>query len=174
MHSILFRNSFVLLLARISTQIGTAVFTIVLARRLGITGFGEYALIAALIYVANSLTTFGTDMALIREIAAQDDLSSLPAALIIQLALSVLLIAAIWFWGDLIPNQSLETILALKIYILSLIPLAFFTVFTTALRGKQRMGAYAVLNLMAAGLQASLILLPGITLLKISTFLLVI
>src|SRR5271157_2618085 len=95
MHSILFRNSFVLLLARIGTQIGTAVFTVVLARRLGITGFGEYALIAALIYVANSLTTFGTDMALIREIAAQDDLSSLPAALIIQLALSVLLIAAI-------------------------------------------------------------------------------
>ncbi len=174
MRSILFRNSFVLLLARIGTQIGTAVFTVVLARRLGITGFGEYALIAALIYVANSLTTFGTDMALIREIAAQDDLSSLPAALIIQLALSVLLIAAIWFWGDLIPNQSLETILALKIYILSLIPLAFFTVFTTALRGKQRMGAYAVLNLMAAGLQASAIFLPGITLLAISIFLLVI
>jgi O-antigen/teichoic acid export membrane protein len=174
MRSILFRNSFALLLARIGTQIGTAAFTIVLARRLGITGFGEYALIAALIYVANSLTTFGTDMALIREIAAQDDLSSLPAALIIQLALSVLLIAAIWIWGELIPNQSLETVLALKIYILSLIPLAFFTVFTTALRGKQRMGAYAVLNLMAAGLQASAILLPGITLLTISIFLLAI
>jgi len=174
MRSILFRNSFALLLARIGTQLGTAVFTIVLARRLGITGFGEYALIAALIYVANSLTTFGTDMALIREIAARDDLSSLPAALIIQLVLSILLIAVIWLGGGLIPNQSLETLLALKIYILSLIPLAFFTVFTTALRGKQRMEAYAVLNLMAAGLQASAIFLPGITLLTISIFLLMI
>ncbi len=168
------QNSLWMILARFGAQALTVLFTVVLARRLGTVGFGEYAFIAALIYVANSLTTFGTDMVLIREIAARDDLSRLPAALALQLVLSVLLIVAVWSLGSRIPNQSAAAILALRIYSVSLIPLAFFTVFSTALRGTQRMDAYAVLNLIVPALQAGVVLLPGINLLILCTFLLVI
>src|ERR1700690_664246 len=109
------KNSLWMILSRFGAQGLAVIFTVVLARRMGSAGFGEYAFIAALIYVANSLTTFGTDMVLIREIAAQDDLSGLPAALMIQLVLSALRITAIWLFAARIPNQSTETILALKI-----------------------------------------------------------
>src|SRR5258708_28095634 len=137
MLSRLVRHSIWLLLARLGTQLGAALFTILLARRLGTAGFGEYAFIAAIIFVENALTTFGTDMLLIREIAARADLSRLANALQIQLVLSIALIAMAWLFGAWIPNQSPEVIVALKIYSLALIPMAFFTVFTTALRGKQ-------------------------------------
>ncbi len=166
------RNSLWMILSRFGAQGLTVVFAVALARRLGSAGFGEYAFIAALVYVANSLTTFGTDMVLIREIAARDDLSGLPAALTLQLLLSALLILAVWLFGPHIPNQSAATILALRIYALSLIPLAFFTVFSTALRGLQRMDAYAALNLILAALQASLVLIPHIDLVGLSILLL--
>lgn len=164
------RNSVWMVLSRFAAQGLAVVFTVVLARRLGSAGFGEYAFIAALIYVANSLTTFGTDMVLIRRIAAQDDLSPLPAALAVQLALSTLVILAAWGFGAHIPNQSPETVLALRIYVLALIPMAFFTVFSTALRGKQRMDAYAVLNLLIAALQAAVVLVRNLDLVTLSVF----
>jgi O-antigen/teichoic acid export membrane protein len=163
-------NSLWMILSRFGAQGLAVVFTVFLARRLGSAGFGEYAFIAALIYVANALTTFGTDMVLIREIAAQNDLSRLPAALMIQFILSALLISTAWLLGAQIPNQSPETILALKIYILSLIPLAFFTVCTTALRGVQRMDAYALLNVISAALQVGVVLLPKISLIGLAIF----
>jgi O-antigen/teichoic acid export membrane protein len=40
--------------------------TVVLAARLGVTGLGEYALVSAVVFVANVATTFGTDMVLVR------------------------------------------------------------------------------------------------------------
>src|SRR5512140_236414 len=166
------KNSLWMILSRFGAQALTVVFTIVLARRLGSAGFGAYAFIAALVYVANSLTTFGTDMLLIREIAARDDLSRLPAALALQLLLSAFLIGAMVLFGALIPNQGAQAVVALRIYSLSLIPLAFFTVFTTALRGRQRMDAYATLNVIGAALLACVILLPGIDLIRLSVFIL--
>lgn len=165
------RNSLWMILSRFGVQGLSILFTVVLARRLGSAGFGEYAFIAALIYVANSLTTFGTDMVLIREIAARDDMSRLPSALAIQLLLSALLIGGTFMFGARIPNQSTETVLALRIYVLSLIPLAFFTVFTTALRGQQRMREYAVLSAAAALLQAAIVLVPGIDLVRLCALL---
>lgn len=147
------RNSLWALLARIGAQGMAALFTIVLARRLGSAGFGEYAVIATVIFIGNMLTTFGTDMSLIRGIAAQGDLSLLPAALFIQLGLSLALIALLWLAAPLLPIHSASGILALRVYSLVMIPLAFFTVFTSALRGRQAMGAYAALNLSAAFLQ---------------------
>src|SRR5690348_10935688 len=90
------RNSLWLLAARIGTQGLAVLFTVLLARRLGANGFGEYAFMAAVIFIGNTLTTFGTDMLLIRDIAARDDFSRLPAALFLQLALSVLFIALTW------------------------------------------------------------------------------
>ena len=159
LQSHLAKNSLWMILSRFAAQGSAVVFTILLARRLGSSAFGEYAFIAAVIFVANALTTFGTDMLLIREIAAKDDLSGLPMALILQLVLSFLFIAFVWLFGNWIPNQGDETITALKIYGLAFIPLAFFTVFTTALRGKQLMGAYGLLNIILPLLQIGAVLL---------------
>jgi O-antigen/teichoic acid export membrane protein len=156
-HAPLVKNSLWLLMARIGTQGATVLFTVLLARRLGSAGFGEYAFIAAVIFVGNMLTTFGTDMTLIREIAAHDNLSQLPAALLIQLGFSIVVILIIWYGTPFLPHQSMESILALRVYSFSLFPLAFFTVFTTALRGKQQMDAYTWLNLIGSFLQLALV-----------------
>jgi O-antigen/teichoic acid export membrane protein len=155
-YSPLVKNSLWLLIARIGTQGATVLFTILLARRLGSAGFGEYAFIAAVIFVGNMLTTFGTDMTLIREIAAHDDLSQLPAALLIQLGFSIVLILVIWIGAPLLPRQSEGSVMALRVYSFALIPLAFFTVFTIALRGKQQMDAYTWLNLIGSFLQLAM------------------
>lgn len=162
-----------MILSRSIAQGLAVVFTILLARRLGSADFGAYAFIAAIIFVANALTTFGTDMLLIREIAARDDLSGLPLALFAQLVLSLIFIAAVWLFGMWIPNQNSETIFALRIYCLALIPLAFFTVFTTALRGKQFMDAYALLNIIISALQVvAVLILREKNLILLSSFLL--
>jgi O-antigen/teichoic acid export membrane protein len=159
MKSRLTKNSLWMILSRAAAQGLAVIFTILLARQLGSDGFGAYAFIAAILFVANALTTFGTDMLLIREIAAKDDLSGLPAALALQLALSFVCIALVWGFGAQIPNQSQETLTALKIYSLTLIPLACFTVFTTALRGKQLMDVYALLNILVSALQVGAVLI---------------
>jgi O-antigen/teichoic acid export membrane protein len=150
------KNSLWLFIARLGTQGAMVLFTIILARRLGSVGFGEYAFISAIIFVANMLTTFGTDMSVIREIAARENLSQLPAALLIQLVISLILIILIWFSAPFFPNQGPESILALRVYTFALIPLSFFTVFTTALRGKQQMDAYTWLNLTGSFFQLAL------------------
>ena len=139
------KNSLWLLAARIGAQ-ALALATLLLARKLGSTGFGEYVFFTTIIFIANVLTTCGTDMYFIREIAARDDLSRLPAALWIQLLLSAFLIAGALAAAPLLPNQSADSILALQIYSLALIPMSFSSVFATALRGKQRMDLYALLN----------------------------
>jgi O-antigen/teichoic acid export membrane protein len=141
------KDSAWMIVSRFGAQGLAVIFTVLIARRLGNTGFGEYAFVAALIFVANALTTFGTDMLLIREIAAKDDLSRLPSALLIQLLLSGVFILAVWLGGGYIANQSNEAILALRIYSLALIPLAFFSIFTTLLRGEQRIDTYTILVL---------------------------
>jgi O-antigen/teichoic acid export membrane protein len=63
----------------------------------------------------------------------------------------------VWAFSAWIPNQSPETITALKIYSLALIPFAFFTVFTTALRGVQRMAAYTLLTIVLSMLQVGVV-----------------
>ncbi len=130
-----------------------ALCTLLIARRLGEVGLGEYAFVASVIFLANVLTTFGVDMLLIREIAAGEGLAHLPAALLIQLGLSTLFVGLTFFGAPLLPGQSHEVVLALQIYSLALFPLAFFTIFTAALRGKEQMGGYAALNLATSFLQ---------------------
>ncbi len=149
------KNSTWMLLSRLGAQGLAVIFTVLLARQLGSQGFGEYAFIAAAIYLGNALTTFGSDMLLIREIAGQGNLARLPAALILQLVLSVLFISFTFLAAPLLPNQGQEAIAGLQVYSLSLIPLALFSVFTTALRGKQDMSAYMLLNLASALLQVA-------------------
>jgi O-antigen/teichoic acid export membrane protein len=165
------KNSVWLMLSRFLSQGLAVVFTVLLAHRLGVASFGGFAFITAIIFVSNALTTFGTDMLLIREIAARDDFSRLPAALLVQLALSFLFIALVWLAAPFISNQSDETIRALQIYSFALIPLAFFSICTTALRGKQRMDAYMLLNLFAAALPMGMLFLRSFSLVEIAVFL---
>jgi O-antigen/teichoic acid export membrane protein len=171
----LLTHTFWLTASRFAAQALMVMFTLLLARRLGSEGFGSYAFIAAVVLIGNALTTFGTDMHLIRGIAANGDLSALPAALAIQLGLSTLFIAAVWLAAPHLPNQSAEAIRALEVYSLALLPLAFFSIFTTALRGKNQMGAYAALNVASAILQVALIgflLGPGGSLTTVAVLLL--
>jgi len=148
-------NSFWLLLARLITQAQLILFTVLVARGLGVNGFGQYAFIAALIVLGNVATTFGTDTLLIREVArtrpADDGL--IPAALWIQLALSVAWLIVVVIGAGALSGQSPEVVLALKVYSLSLIPLAFFTVFTAVLRAHERMEVYLLLNVVVAFVQ---------------------
>jgi len=157
MNNRLGRNSLWLLASRLGTQMLMVLFTVLLARRLGSTGFGEYALLAATIFIGNMLTTFGTDMLLMREIASHRDFSQLLAALMLQLGLSVLFVVLVAFGAPFFPNQNPSPILALRIYSLALFPLAFYTVFTSALRGMELMNSYALLSLASAFLQVALI-----------------
>jgi O-antigen/teichoic acid export membrane protein len=143
--------------SRFGSQVLLAMYTIVLARRLGSAGFGGYAFVAAVILLGNTLTTFGTDMHLIRRIAATRDLSALPPALFIQLGLSAVFIAAVLTLSPYLPNQSPDTIRGLQLYSLALIPLAIHTIFTTALRGLSEMGAYAMIVFAGALAQAGLV-----------------
>jgi len=153
------RNSLWLFMARVGAQVSMVIVTYLLARRLGTAGFGEYAFIATVIVVGNTLTTFGSDMYLIREIAAKADFSELPSVLVLQLILSCLFIAFIFLLAPYLPNQTVDSVLALKVYSIALIPLAFFTVFTSALRGTQRMRAYAWLSFAIPVLQVVAILI---------------
>jgi O-antigen/teichoic acid export membrane protein len=147
MFSRLTLNSLWLLIARISTQVGLALFTILLARQFGSSVFGEYTFIASIGVIGNVLTTFGTDMLLIREIAGTGKQTDIFPALVIQIFLSAIFIAVVVIVSPQMSNLDLEAVSALRIYSLSMIPLAFFTVFTTILRGKQQMISYASLNM---------------------------
>lgn len=150
-------------------------FTVLLARRLGSAGFGEYAFLAATIFIGNLLTTFGTDMLLMREIASRGDLSRLPAALLLQLSLSALFVALVMFGAPFFPNQSANAVLALRIYSLALFPLAFYTVFTSALRGLEHMNSYALLSLASVLLQVAIVaFLPTNSLVTLAIWLLVV
>jgi O-antigen/teichoic acid export membrane protein len=147
------RNSLWLLIARMGAQLSLVIVTYLLARRLGPVGFGEYAFIAAAIVIGNTLTTFGSDMYLIREIASKSDFSELLPVLILQLLLSLLFIGFTYLLAPYFPNQTSESLSALKVFSFALIPLAFFTVFTSMLRGAQKMTEYALLNFVIPVLQ---------------------
>jgi O-antigen/teichoic acid export membrane protein len=154
-------NSIWLLLARLFTQVQLVVFTLLVARGLGVEGFGQYAFVAALIFLGNVATTFGTDTLLIREVArhrteARDQQaggSLIAAALWIQLLLSVVWLVVVAIGANALNGQPPEVVLALKVYSLSLIPLAFFTVFTAVLRAHERMDLYLLLNVVVAFVQ---------------------
>jgi O-antigen/teichoic acid export membrane protein len=139
--------------ARLGSQLVSALMAILVARQLGQAGLGAYAFFSAVILTGNLLTTYGTDTLLIRELARSRDPRSplLAAALWVQIGLSAAFAAGVWLLGDHLPNQSGETILALKVFSLALFPLAFYSVFSAALRAWERMELYTLANLAAAG-----------------------
>lgn len=146
-------NSLWLLGARFGSQALMLLFTVLVARYLGETGLGQYAFIASVIFVGNVLTTFGLDTLLIRDVSAAragDDRQideTLSAALLVQIGLSLLFAAAIWLFAGLLPNQTAETLTAFRIAVLSLLPLAFSTVYSAVLRAYERMDLYMAFNL---------------------------
>lgn len=127
--------------------------TVVLATRLGVAGLGGYGLIAAIVFVANVATTYGTDMVLIREVAGAGRVELWGAALAVQLGLSAVAGATIWALAPLLPGQPPGAGAALRILALSLGPAAVYSVCSAALRGLGRMGVHAVLGVITAGLQ---------------------
>jgi O-antigen/teichoic acid export membrane protein len=131
------------------------VLTVLVARRLGEAVFGQYTLIASLVVLGNVFTTFGTDTLLIRQVAQsrRADSPQLSAALSLQVVFSLLFVTGVWLWTAVAPQKSPEFATALRLYSLSLFPLAFFSVYTAALRGFERMDLYLAASLATAVLQ---------------------
>lgn len=149
------KNTAWLAAARLGSQLLSALMAILVARQLGQAGLGAFAFFSAVVLTGNVLTTFGTDTLLIRELAGSRDPRSprLAAALWLQIGLSALFAAAVWLAGDYLPNQTGETVLALKLFSLALFPLAFYSVFSAALRAWERMELFTLANLATAGAQ---------------------
>lgn len=163
-------NSFWLLAARLGAQALGLLFTAALARALGEAGLGQFAFISAVLFIGNAVTTFGLDTLLIREVAgARSTAHGVPegryathpaaitavaqtisAALLIQLALSALFVSGLWLVAPRLPNQTPETLAALRVAALALFPLAFATVDSALLRTHERMAFYFVFSLATA------------------------
>jgi O-antigen/teichoic acid export membrane protein len=144
--------------SRFGSQILAITSNVLLARYLGAVGFGEYAFISAIVMIGNAFSTFGTDMVLIRRISSRRNYSDLGSALMMQLLISLIFIIGIFVFYSIFPVTS-----SLLIYSFSLIPLAFFTVFTIVLRGAQEMQSFSILHFLSAILQllAALLLILG-------------
>src|SRR3989304_6166517 len=149
------KNTGWLFVGRLGSQALAFVFTILIARRLGESGLGQYAFVASVVYLGNLATTFGTDMLIMREVAAHRDATVLPASLLVQLGLSLPFILLVFLVAPFIPNQSPDIIRALLLYSLALLPLAVYSVFSAALRGLERMAAFTWLNLLNGVLLAA-------------------
>ncbi|HZD58633.1 MAG TPA: flippase [Anaerolineales bacterium] len=167
-----------LVLSRISSQALAAVLVIFVARRLGQSGLGQYAFITAVVFLGNTVSTFGLDTLVIRAIGRgrRMDGALLGAALWLQLALSLAFVIAIKLSASLLPGKTPETLLSLQIYSLSLIPLAFYTLFSAVLRAFERMDLFLVLNLISGLIQAGggiVLLLAGARLFSFMVYLLV-
>jgi O-antigen/teichoic acid export membrane protein len=147
-------NALWLMLGRVLAQALAVLATALMARRFGADGFGQFAWVGALVFVANVFTTFGTDSLLIREIARtrRTDGALLPGALWLQGALSALCIVpaavyAVW--------QPSPVSYMLALYSLSLLPLAPYSVVSAVLRGQERMDRFMLLSVAGALAQAA-------------------
>ncbi len=171
------RNAAWLFIGRLGSQVLLVIFTLILARRLGEVGFGEYFFITSVVFLGNLTSTFGTDMLIMRELAAKHEATLLPASVVIQVGISIAFILAVFLLAPVLPNQSTQAVAALRIYTLSLIPLAFYTVCSSVLRGMERMDSFTALNLANGALLVTLALLfiqPASSLLGLFTWLLIV
>ena len=71
---------------------------------------------SAVLLLGNAATTFGTDMHLIREIAASGDETLLSPALVLQLLLSAAFIGMVFLAAAFLPFLSSDGIVAMRIY----------------------------------------------------------
>lgn len=168
-------NSVWLTAARLGSQVLLLLFTILVARRMGESSLGGFAYMAAVIFIGNVFSTFGTDMLLMREIAAHRDFSLLVPSTILQLVLSALFIGLVLLFFPLLPEQGPQFAAAVRLYSLALFPLAIYTISSAVLRGMEYMQPYMWLNLLLAGLHVGLawwLIRPDSSLLVLSWILL--
>ena len=145
-------NSLWLLFARVLTQGLSVLFIAIVARNLGVRIFGQYTILASIVYLGNVFTTYGVDVLLIREMARERQITQLAStALWVQIYLS-LLWCVIFLIGSF-PFLTRELTVTLFLYNLSLLPLAFYTVCSSTLRAFERMDLFMGINLCGALLQ---------------------
>ena len=144
--------------AQITGQALGLVMTLILARRLGLVGFGEYALVSAVFYVANVGTTFGTDMVLVRDIAASRQTRTTAAATVVQLGLSIVVVCVLWLAAPLFAAGHHDVVTALRVISLSLLPGALYGVCTAVLRGMGMMRVYAVVGVASVAVPAAAVI----------------
>ncbi|MCQ3938773.1 MAG: hypothetical protein DPW18_17255 [Chloroflexi bacterium] len=138
------RDSTWLLLARLTAQGLAVLFTVVIARKLGVDGFGQFSFIASLLLVGNTFTNFGTDTFLIRETARANRVNEIAAqSLALQLFLSALYCLAMPAFRNT----------PLLVYSLALFPLAVFSVNNALLRALNRMDLFWLLSLLNGAFQ---------------------
>jgi O-antigen/teichoic acid export membrane protein len=109
------KNTAWLLAGRLAAQGMAMLFTILIARRLGEAGLGQYAFVTSVLFVGNLTPTFGTDMLIMREVAGKRDLRVVPASLALQLGLSVFFIGLTFAFAALLPSEGSQEATALQI-----------------------------------------------------------
>lgn len=125
---------------------GMAVLSnILLARYLGADGFGEYTLASSVLLIGNAFSNFGMDMILIRKLASESDQSMLADGLWLQLFLSSLYVVGVFAFGRFVFIPA-----SLKIYVLTLLPLSFYSIFTIAIRARQQMQVFSAAQVLTA------------------------
>jgi len=150
------KNSFWLFLSRVLTQLFQLIFIGIIARALGVQGFGSYVLFALILFIGNIFTTYGTDALLIREISRERKISaSFSASAWLQILLSFLWLVTLFLCSVILKFDS-QTRISLLILNLSLIPLSFQSVFNSLLRAFERMDVYSALNVFTILIQTLL------------------
>ena len=146
-------NSLWILIARVSTQALGLVFVAVVARKLGVEVFGQYTVLASIVFIGNIFTTFGTDALIIRQIAQERRMTPLVSkALWLQICLSCVWCLAAVVIGVFL-DFSFDFRAALILYNLSLLPLSLYSVVSSVLRAMERMDLFMGLNLCSMLLQ---------------------
>jgi O-antigen/teichoic acid export membrane protein len=137
-------NAIWLLLERAGTLALALAFTAWVARQLGEAAFGQWVWLAALTYLGNTFTTFGTDTLLIRNLAQTHTYHQVSAALVWQLTLT-----CVWWLVIFLTLIFVPTALRWPLIIASLAlwPLAFYSVFSAVLRAYQQMLRFMVASL---------------------------
>ncbi|MCB8978769.1 MAG: oligosaccharide flippase family protein [Ardenticatenaceae bacterium] len=149
------RNSLWLLLARVGQQAILLLFTALVARQLGEVGLGQLSWVTAVLYIGNVLSTFGLDTLLLREIGAARRTDDVPLASALALELILAALFGLGLWLLPFPGQTVETIAGLRLYSWVLLPLAWLTLSSAALRAHEQMGWLAGLTLGTAVLQVA-------------------
>jgi len=149
------RSSGWLLFSRLASQGLAVLFTIFVARSLGNVGLGQFAVISSIILFGNIFAAFGLDTHLIRTIAGKrtSDPDTLSGAVWIQLILSIGFIIILVILSASLPQFLPDTRTALLLYSFSLVPSAFYKVYSAAFRAYERMDLFAGANLLLIGLQ---------------------
>lgn len=145
-------NSLLLFLARLSAQVLAVLFTAILARKLGVQGFGRFAYLGSMVFIGNTFTNFGTDTFLVRGTARAEKVTDdAPRSLSLQLFLSMLYCASLLFLRDT----------SLFIYSLVLFPLTVFSVNNALLRALGHFGWFWSLSLTSGLIQVLAAFLAG-------------